>query len=921
VTAPDGATVETTYSGNQVTVKDPANMKRRSVTDALGRLAQVIEDPDGVAYQTDYSYDTLGNLTVVNQGGQYRYFFYDSLGRLMRAKNPEQSANSSLNLTNPPAYNNNWSIAYSYDANGNLTERKDARGVVTGYSYDALNRNTVTHYNINGSQTRSVERVYDGAANGRGRLRYEQTKEGGVNATQTAIDSYDALGRALNKQQSFWRGSDWGTPYVTQQTYDLAGAVKTLTYPSGRTVNFNYDQAGRLNSFTGNLGDGVNRNYVTGIQYDAAGSMKREQFGTTIPLYHRRHYNNRGQLFDIRLGTDPNPAYDSDDLNAWAGAAGSWNRGALRLYYSTLYGCYIYGNGGTDNNGNLLRMDHQIPLDDAVSNFAASIDRYDYDSLNRLKSVTELSYTKGPSGNDVYQGIFRQAFLYDPWGNRTIDQANTVGAVNKKAYTVDTATNRLTSVDGMTMSYDAAGNQTNDGSGQRKYDGENRMVEAYNAAGVMVSWYVYDAAGRRVARTVGSQGTWQVYGMGGELLAEYPVGASPSAAQKEYGYRDGELLVVWDGSETGDRQLQWLVQDHLGSTRMVVDRSGSLGGVRRHDFAPFGEELFAGVGIRNASIGYGVDSVREKFTGYEHDDETDLDFAEARYYSAKQGRFTSTDPLHSSAVLSEPQSWNRYAYVGNRPTVITDPSGLRWAYKVDKDGVTHFAWFNTDEEAVKKGWTVIHGNYFYVGSNGHLIGLYETGGGRDFGPPVRRVQERLSVFRDTELTNTMVGLLIKSWMFGFGLGVGAGTTLSTITAEDILPLSVQIGAAMGGIGDEESGGTILATTPSGSTGAPEMLKLSDLTPTEVVNNNAHTRDVIADIKANGIKEALNYVEFNGTKYIVDGNHRYLGAHYLRYKEVPAQRVNLPYKGFKTESDLTGVPMNRFLRSLRWMKIR
>ena len=59
--------------------------------------------------------------------------------------------------------------------------------------------------------------------------------------------------------------------------------LKTLTYPSDRTVNYSYDQAGRLSSFSGNLGDGVNRNYAIGMQYDAAGSMKREQFGTTHP--------------------------------------------------------------------------------------------------------------------------------------------------------------------------------------------------------------------------------------------------------------------------------------------------------------------------------------------------------------------------------------------------------------------------------------------------------------------------------------------------------------------------------------------------------------------------------------------------------------------------------------------------------------
>jgi RHS repeat-associated protein len=918
VTTPDGATVETTYSGNLVTVKDQANKKRRSVTDALGRLANVIEDPDGVAYQTDYSYDTLGNLTVVNQGGQRRYFFYDSLGRLTRAKNPEQSANSSLNLTNPPAYNNSWSLAYSYDANSNLTERTDARGVGAGYSYDGLNRNTVTNY-TNGSQTRSVETVYDGAANGKGRLRYERTKESGVNATQTAIDSYDALGRALNKKQSFWRGSDWGTPYVVQQTYDLAGAVKTVTYPSGRIVSYNYDQAGRLNNFTGNLGDGANRNYVTGMQYDAAGSMKREQFGTTIPLYHRRHYNNRGQLFDIRLGTDPNPAYDSDDLNAWAGAAGSWNRGALKLYYSTLDGCHVYGNGGTDNNGNPLRIDHHIPTDDAVSNFVASIDRYNYDSLNRLKSVTEI--TKGPAGENDYHGVFRQTFIYDRWGNRTIDQANTTGGANSKAYIVDTSTNRLQPPGGTgTMQYDAAGNlqtdnYTSGASQEFVYDGENRLAEVKNG-GVSVSWYVYNAAGRRVVRTVGSHVTWQIYGCGGELLAEYALGAAPSAAQKEYGYRDGEILVVWDGSETGDRQLQWLVQDHLGSTRMVVDRSGSLGGVSRHDFAPFGEELFAGVGIRSEDIGYRGDSVREKFTGYQHDDETDLDFAEARYYSAKQGRFTSPDPLHSSAEPGEPQSWNRYAYVGNRPTLITDPSGLRWAYKVDKEGYKHFAWFNDDKKAEDEGWTVIHGNYFYVGSNGRLIGLYENGGGRDFGH-VRRVQQRLSVFRDTQLTNTMVEMLVKSWLAG-ALG-GYAVVRGSMAAAELLPYSAQMGAAMGGIGDEEAGGTILTTTPSGPASTPGNLRLSELTPTEQVRSVSNLKKLIPDIAANGIKEPINYVEHNGVKYIVDGHHRYAAAHHLRLGEVPAQRVSLPYKGYKTVNDLTVVPMSRFVRPLRWIK--
>ncbi|MGE0104579.1 MAG: hypothetical protein AB7H86_13015 [Blastocatellales bacterium] len=51
-----------------------------------------------------------------------------------------------------------------------------------------------------------------------------------------------------------------------------------------------------------------------------------------------------------------------------------------------------------------------------------------------------------------------------------------------------------------------------------------------------------------------------------------------TAPQKEYGYRGGKLLIVWDGTQAGDDQLKWLVTDHLGSTRMLVNRSGGLCG-------------------------------------------------------------------------------------------------------------------------------------------------------------------------------------------------------------------------------------------------------------------------------------------------------------------------------------------------------
>jgi RHS repeat-associated protein len=181
-----------------------------------------------------------------------------------------------------------------------------------------------------------------------------------------------------------------------------------------------------------------------------------------------------------------------------------------------------------------------------------------------------------------------------------------------------------------------------------------------------------------VSKTVGSTTTWYIYGLDGELVAEYGAQGVVGSPQKEYGYRGGQMLVVYDSTEVGNKQFQWLVQDHLGSTRMVADLSGSLTGMKRHDYLPFGEELGAGVGIRTAGQGYPPpdDQVRQKFTGYERDGETGLDYAQARMYASAQGRFTSVDPLMASGRTWSPQSWNRYSYTLNRPLSLVDPTGL-----------------------------------------------------------------------------------------------------------------------------------------------------------------------------------------------------------------------------------------------------
>ena len=79
-----------------------------------------------------------------------------------------------------------------------------------------------------------------------------------------------------------------------------------------------------------------------------------------------------------------------------------------------------------------------------------------------------------------------------------------------------------------------------------------------------------------------------------------------------------------------------------------------------------------------ASQGYTFsDGLRQKFTSKERDNETELDYFLARYYSSTQGRFTGVDPLLSSAKTHRPESWNRYSYCYNNPLRYVDPDGQK----------------------------------------------------------------------------------------------------------------------------------------------------------------------------------------------------------------------------------------------------
>jgi RHS repeat-associated protein len=138
------------------------------------------------------------------------------------------------------------------------------------------------------------------------------------------------------------------------------------------------------------------------------------------------------------------------------------------------------------------------------------------------------------------------------------------------------------------------------------------------------------------------------------------------------GYSRITELEAWGYESAPSTNIHWLVTDHLGTPRMIFDQTGSLANLTRHDYLPFGEELFAPTGGRTTAQGYAGDGVRQQFTAQERDLETGLDYFHARYYSSLDGRFTSVDPLMASAREAAPQSWNRYAYVLNNPLRLVD---------------------------------------------------------------------------------------------------------------------------------------------------------------------------------------------------------------------------------------------------------
>ncbi len=266
---------------------------------------------------------------------------------------------------------------------------------------------------------------------------------------------------------------------------------------------------------------------------------------------------------------------------------------------------YDYGELNTDgttvnsakNTGNIAKQ--TISFSGLAQPF---VQTYKYDSVYRL---TEAKETAG--GNQTWM----QSFGYDRFGNRTTISQNVAGLINNQTPSINAATNRFTTGQGYV--YDFNGNLIQDAEGRQfTFNGENKQTEVRNSSNVLVGKYFYDGEGKRVKKiTYDPNGVERetivfVYDGMGKLVAEYSTAPPPT-----------------------NPTTSFTATDQLGSPRVITNSLGEV--VSRRDFQPFGEELAPDGTYCKTDNKYGAaDSVRQRFTGYQKDIETGLDFAEAQ---------------------------------------------------------------------------------------------------------------------------------------------------------------------------------------------------------------------------------------------------------------------------------------------------
>jgi RHS repeat-associated protein len=423
-----GAVGTTTYqydpNGNLTRITDPLGNARQSSYDALERLIQITDPAAGVA---KLAYDGRDQLTKATDPRNLATTYQvDGLGNASQQVSPDSGVTTQ-----------------SFDAAGNPLTRSDARQQSAQTRYDALDRPIQIDYS-DGRQTRYV---WDLGQNGIGRLGRIEDYANGTLVSRLAY-AYDAQGRLVRQEQTVGALSQSVASTYTE------GRLAALTLPSGRTLAYRHDGAGRIADIT-LATPGLP--LVQNAAHTADGRLQR--WTDAAGKVQTRNHNLDGQVV------------------AYSAGGQTW-----QLTY--------------DSAGRLTRI-----ADSANPVLAAD---YGYDALNRITRAvlpnTAYSYAYDANGNRKQStlGGQVQTLSIDPASNRLLALAGSPPI----AYTYDPAGNRST--DGQTnYTYDAAGRlvQATGANGSTRYE-VNALNQRTRKTGPLGdTTYLHDRQGHLLAET------------------------------------------------------------------------------------------------------------------------------------------------------------------------------------------------------------------------------------------------------------------------------------------------------------------------------------------------------------------------------------------------------------------------------------
>ena len=603
-----------------VTGANPADFTTDYTYDAAGRQ---LTSTDPLGHKTSYFYDSVGNLATVTDANHHSTTYtYDAVGRVLTVTAPD-----------------NGVTTYAYDGNGNELSRTDANSHTTNYVYDKANELVqATGVDPDGSGPLPAPVTsYSYDANGN----LVSTTDPNGNATSTAGDgtttrTYDNANRLTGIAYSE------RTPSVSY-SYDADGNRSGMTDGSG-SVSYTYDALDRLTSV-------ARGSDSFGYTYDAAGNVKSRTFPG---------------------GLETDYTYDPEErLTSAATGSASTSYGydpAGNLVRTTLPSSNGYVETRTYDDAGRLTDVKNANASAVLSEFAVTLDpvgnpteivrsgatssttTYGYDAADRLTSVC---YQASCGASDPQAN-----WTYDKVGNRLTETTQS-GTTN---YTYNAA-DELTQAGSTAYTYDASGNELTAGTNTYTYDLENRMASAND--GTTTTNYAYDGDGNRLQESSGSAASdttnflWDTNAADGvpQLALERD---GSGTTLRSYAYGNARI------SMTTAAAAFYYHYDPLGSVANITSSSGASEWT--YAYSPFGMALAATKNDPSAPAN------PMQFAG-EYNDPNGLYDLRARQYDPVDGRFSSIDPAQQTSGGS---AISAYAYVDDRATVMTDPSGERF---------------------------------------------------------------------------------------------------------------------------------------------------------------------------------------------------------------------------------------------------